>query len=245
MTPSPVRWVSAFLDTPAEPYDETVSFWTAVTATEVGQHQGDLGEYAQLEPSSGDPCLWLQRIQDGPVSCHPDLYVEDVVSVARRAVELGATRTSETDGLIVSTSPGGLPFCLVRHRGQSLRPEPVGPRGGRSVVDQFCIDIPPGRLEEERGFWSELTGWERVPAGDFQRLVRPEQIPYAFLLQELDDERPTVTAHLDLACDDRDAETARQQSLGADAVRRTSGWTVMRDPTGRTYCNTGRAPGEV
>ena len=65
------------------------------------------------------------------------------------------------------------------------------------------------------------------------------------LLQRLEDEQPSVTAHLDLSCDDRDAETSRQQALGADVVRRTDGWTVMRDPAGRHYCNTGRRPGEV
>jgi hypothetical protein len=70
-------------------------------------------------------------------------------------------------------------------------------------------------------------------------------MPLAFLLQRLADEQPTVTAHLDLACDDRDGESARQQSLGADVVRRTPGWTVMRDPAGRLYCNTGRKPGDV
>ena len=73
--------------------------------------------------------------------------------------------------------------------------------------------------------------------------MRPPELPLAFLLQRLGDEQPTATAHLDLSCDDRDAETARQQALGADVVRRTHGWTVMRDPAGRRYCNTGRRAG--
>jgi hypothetical protein len=75
--------------------------------------------------------------------------------------------------------------------------------------------------------------------------VRPPGIPYAFLLQRLDDEQPAVTAHLDLSCQDRDAETARHEELGGQAVRRTDGWTVMRDPAGITYCNTAKNPGDV
>jgi len=75
--------------------------------------------------------------------------------------------------------------------------------------------------------------------------VRPAGIPYAFLLQRLDDDQPAVTAHLDLACEDRDAVAARHEEWGAEVVRRTHGWTVMRDPAGMTYCNTGRRPGAV
>ncbi len=65
------------------------------------------------------------------------------------------------------------------------------------------------------------------------------------LLQRLDDEQPAVSAHLDLSCEDRDAVSAWHASLGAEVVERTDGWTVMRDPVGLTYCNTGRRPGEV
>jgi hypothetical protein len=247
MSDSPVRWVSAFLDTPEDQVGLASGFWTAVTETVVGAALGDHGEFLPLDPTTGDTCLWVQRIQDGPVSAHPDLYVEDVDDVAARAVELGASVLSSSAGLAVLTSPGGLPFCLVAHRGQSVRPEPVGPMGARSVVDQICVDIPPSRWDTECVFWASLTGWQRTddPSREFGRLVRPSGIPYAFLLQRLDDERAAVGIHLDLACDDREAECARQQALGADLVRRTDGWTVMRDPTGRTYCTTGRAPGDV
>ena len=247
MSDSPVHWVSAFLDTPPDQLDLVAGYWSAVTETVVGAAKGDHGEYLPLDPAAGDPCLWLQRIQDGPVSSHPDFYVEDVHTVAARAVDLGASVRSTFDGLVVLTSPGGLPFCLVAHRGQCVRPEPVGPPGARSVVDQICLDIPPSRWEAECEFWASLTGWRRAddPSREFDRLVRPAEIPYAFLLQRLDDERAAVSMHLDLACEDREAVTSRQQALGADLVRRTSGWTVMRDPAGRVYCNTGRRPGDV
>jgi hypothetical protein len=248
MTAEPVRWVSAFVDVPPDQLDAAVSFWSTVSGATPGRPVGDHGEFLPLEPPSGDPCLWLQRLRDGPVATHPDLYVEDVDAVADRAAELGATVTSRVDGLTVLTSPGGLPFCLVRHRGQSVRPEPVGEAGARSLVDQVCLDMPPSRFDTECSFWADLTGWRLTDEGrqdEFRRLVRPSKIPYAFLLQRLDDEQPAVTAHLDLSCEDRDRETVRHRDLGAQEVRRTDGWTVMRDPAGTTYCNTAKDPGSV
>ena len=248
MSVNPVHWVSVFLDTPPDLIEADVAYWTAVTASKVGEAMGDQREYLPLDPDVGDPCLWFQRIEEGPVASHPDLYVEDVVAQARRAVGLGTTQTRASDGLVVLSSPAGLPFCLVRHRGQCVRPEPVGTPGERSVVDQICLDIPPARFEDECRFWSALTGWQLMnepPKDEFDRLRRPEGIPYAFLLQRLDDEQPVATAHLDLSADDRAAEIARHEALGAQVVRAARHWTVMRDPVGRVYCITARRPGDV
>ena len=242
-----VRWVSVFVDVPPGLVDRAAAFWTAVTQSRVGPPVGDRGEFLPLEPADGDPCLWLQRLDEGPVGCHVDLYVDDVEDASAEAVRLGATRVRAEDGLVVLGSPGSLPFCLVTHRGQSARPGPVGPDGARSVVDQVCLDIPARRFDQEGDFWSALTVWPRTHGGspEFDRLTRPAGIPYAFLLQRLDDDRPSVGAHLDLACEDRDAVVSQQHAWGAEPVRRTPGWTVMRDSAGLVYCNTGRRPGAV
>jgi len=248
MSGQPVQWVSVFLDVPAELVDVTVDYWSAVTGSSLGEAVGDHGEFLPLQPSPGDPCLWVQRIEAGPVSTHPDLYVADVEAVAAEAVDLGASVVGRYEGLVVLSSPGGLPFCLVGYRDQSVRPEPVGDQGSRSLLDQICLDMPPGRFDSECAFWAGLTGWELTDGevqDEFRRLVRPAGIPYAFLLQRLDDEQPRVTAHVDLSCEDRDAETARHEALGGHEVRRTDGWTVMRDPAGLTYCNTAKDPGSV
>lgn len=248
MSGQPVQWVSVFLDVPAELVDVTVGYWSAVTGSSLGEAMGDHGEFLPLQPSPGDPCLWVQRIEAGPVATHPDLYVADVEAAAREAVELGASVVGRYDGLVVLSSPGGLPFCLVRYRDQSVRPEPVGGQGSRSLLDQICLDMPPGRFDSECAFWGGLTGWELTDGevqDEFRRLVRPSGIPYAFLLQRLDDEQPRVTAHVDLSCEDCDAETARHEALGGHEVRRTDGWTVMRDPAGLNYCNTAKDPGSV
>ena len=245
-----VRWVSVFLDVPPRRLDDASAFWTTITQTEVGSPRGRQGEFLPLEAVPGEASLWLQRTEGGAPACHPDLYVEDVRVAAEVADRLGASLVADRDdlGIVVMTSPGGLPFCLVRHRGQSVRMAPVGEAGARCVVDQLCLDIPPGRYDEECGFWSDLTGWALLAEGShgqFRRLSRPPSIPFAFLLQRLDDEQEAVGAHPDLACEDREAVTRRHVAFGAREVRRTDGWIVMADPAGVTYCNTGRRPGAV
>jgi hypothetical protein len=245
-----VRWVSVFLDVPPDLVEPASGFWAAVTGARPGQPVGSHGEFLPLEQQPGQASLWLQRTDDGPVSCHVDLYVEDVSAEVGRATGLGArqVRTLEELGVVVLSSPGGMPFCLVRHRGQSARMEPVGPKGARSLLDQVCLDIPPSCYDAECGFWADLTGWPLTDGGahdEFRRLTRPPEVSFAFLLQRLDDHADQVTAHLDLSCEDRDAESARHALLGATAVRRTDGWTVMQDPVGLAYCNTAKRPGAV
>jgi hypothetical protein len=245
-----VRWVSVFLDVPPDLLEPATSFWTQVTGTRPGPTIGSHDEFLPLEQRPDQASLWLQRIEAGQVSCHVDLYVEDVEAAVRRVSDLGArqVRLLEGLGVVVMASPGGLPFCLVRHRHQSARMAPVGADGVRSLLDQVCLDIPASRYDDECVFWADFTGWPLTDAhshDEFRRLTRPPTIPYAFLLQRLDDDGGAVSAHLDLACEDRDAESERHVRLGAAAVRRTDGWTVMRDPVGLTYCNTRRRPGDV
>ena len=140
---------------------------------------------------------------------------------------------------------GGVGFCLVRWDGAAIRPEPVRwPGGQRSQVDQLCVDIPPAGFEAEATFWQRLTGWARRPSGlpEFDVLERAPGMPLRLLLQRTG---PGVArVHLDLACDDVDAEVARHVGLGARVVRRVPGdWTTLADPVGREYCVTGRSPG--
>jgi len=244
--PTRVRWLSIFLDVPAADLDREAAFWGTVTGSGTGEPVGDHDEFLPLAPPDGDPCVWLQRSDDDTLASHPDLYVEDVVAAAARALELGAEQLSQQAGLVVLRSPGGLPFCLVRWRGQHTRPGPVGAAGG--VVDQLCLDIPPSRYDAEVRFWADLTGWphhDDEPVDEFARLVRPSDVPHAFLLQRLDDEQPTVTAHVDLAAADREGETERHLAAGATLLARNPHWTVLQDPVGRTYCITARKPGDV
>ncbi|WP_127783108.1 VOC family protein [Rhodococcus sp. X156] len=244
----PVRWINAFLDTPASQGEQLARFWSsvsghAVSATPRGEH----GELVPLEPVDADPHLWLQEVDDAP-RVHLDLYVAGLDQAVAEATALGATVTSRPrDGLVVLTSPGGLPFCLVAHAGESRRAAPAPWPEGASAVDQICIDVARDRYDAEAAFWRELTGWPvqpRITSMVFERLVSPDELPMHLLLQRLDEESGPTRAHLDVAAADRDAEVRRHEGLGAEVVRRTEDWTVLRDPAGREYCVVDRDPAD-
>jgi predicted enzyme related to lactoylglutathione lyase len=229
-----VRWVTAFLDSPsrvAEP------FWMAVTGWSLSARRGG-GVFATLLPQTGDACLRVQVVGDGPARAHLDLHVEDVEDASRLAVAAGARVTFAEPGLVVLRSPAGIAFCLVAWDGEKERP------GWRhSVVDQVCLDIPDGVYERESAFWVTMTGWA-LRASDlpeFSYLERPAGMAVRLLLQRI--ASGVAGVHLDLACDDVDAEVARHVGLGARVVRRVPGdWTTLVDPAGREYCVTGRSP---
>ncbi|HEX6876022.1 MAG TPA: VOC family protein [Nocardioidaceae bacterium] len=240
---SDVFWVSAFLDTDEERAPAVERFWSGVTGSLLSSRRGRRDEFVTLLPPDGDAFLKAQTVgQSPPGGLHLDLHTRDTNGLAARAEQLGASASYNDQGYVVLGSPGGMTFCIVSHAA-AHRPVPVPWPGGRSLVDQVCLDIPPSRFDAELAFWRDLTGWQQVKAADdseFARLERGDGLPLQLLLQRLDDEQSVVTAHLDLACDDRDAEVARHRDLGASVVRRTEGWTTLRDPSGRAYCVTGR-----
>lgn len=213
-----VRWVTAFLDSPsrvAEP------FWEAVTGWRLSARR-DGGTFATLVPPSGDACVRVQVVGDGPARAHLDLHVLDF------------------PGLEVCRSPAGITFCLVGWDGEAVRP---GPSAHGSVVDQVCLDIPDQVYERECRFWSELTGWELRSSDlpEFAYLERPAGMGIRLLLQRIGGAEAGV--HVDFAAEDVDAEVRRHVERGASVVRRVPGdWTTLRDPVGREYCVTGRSP---
>lgn len=241
-------WMTAFLDLPADTYDDTVAFWRAVTGYDLSPARGEHSEFASLVPPSGDEHLRVQRLgpdhQGGP-RIHLDLHVADPRAAADRARALGATEIRDR-GYVVMTSPGGFTFCFVPHPG-SEAPDPADWGDGlTSIVDQVCLDIPGSLYRSEVEFWTAVTGREHRVSPTwpiFERLVRPPGEPVQLLLQELDDRTGTVRAHLDLATTDRARETGRHLDLGATLVRVFSDWTVLADPSGAAYCVTDRLPG--
>ena len=246
-TPVPVHWMTAFLDSEAGSASATERFWSGVTGHAISERRGAQDEFATLLPPRGAPYLKVQVVGEAPPSAvHLDLHTGDVDGLSTRARSLGAEVRPHVPGYAVCTSPGGLTFCIVDHRADGEPPPPAGWPGGRSIVDQVCLDIPPGRWEAECAFWAGLTGWELFDVGEehpeFRRLRAPAGLALQFLLQRLDDEQPTVTTHLDLSADDRDAEVERHLGLGASDPHRYDWWTSLRDPAGRRYCVTRRHP---
>ena len=239
-------WMSAFLDLAPDRFVEGAAFWCAVSGHRLSAVRGADREFATLLPSDGDDHLRVQRLGDGPSRLHLDLHVEDPKAAARHAESLGANvRVLHEQGYVVMASPGGFPFCFVRHRASRPAAPATWPGGHRSAVDQVCLDIPAPVYDAECDFWQRLTGWElRVSPTheEFRRLIRPPDQPLQLLLQRLGDADGPVRAHLDLATSDRDAETSRHVALGATVLDLRPGWTVLADPAGSTYCITDRAP---
>ena len=218
-------WLTAFLDLAADELDPAVAFWQGVTGYELSPPRGEHDEFATLLPPDGEAFLRVQRIGSRRSGVHLDLHAPG-------------------HDFEVRTSPGGLPFCLVPGS-ESVSPAPARwADGNRSMVDQVCIDIPPALWDDECTYWAELTGWELFQGGrpEFRRLRKPAGQPLNLLLQRLDEGDGPVRAHLDLAADDRAAETRRHEALGATVVAEREGWTVMRPPAGPVYCITRRVP---
>lgn len=244
-----VRWVWAFLDFPEQDFDEAVEHWRSVTATVVSPLRGDREEFATLLPAEGSAWVKVQRV-GGSGGVHLDLDVEEPLETARdEALELGAEVLAEVPdddgvlGVVVCRSPGGFVFCLTRWQPHETAAGQVR-SGAQTLLDQVCLDVPSHGYAAELDFWSALTGWEvrqgSVPG--FASLLRPDGIPVRLLLQQLGGGDGDVRAHVDLACLDREAETARHVALGATVERVEAVWTVLVDPGGRRYCLTDRDP---
>jgi hypothetical protein len=238
-----VRWLTAFLDFPSASLARGVQFWQAVTGYGLSPWRGEQDEFATLLPADGGDYLRVQDIGPDAPRIHVDLHVDDIAGFADDARRLGAT---DVTGGVATTlrSPGGFVFCVVDHATPEQPPLPAAwpPAGHRSRVDQVCLDIPPRSYDREIAFWAELASWERTGDHDdeFERLTGVGAL--RVLVQRLHDDAPSVSAHLDLASDDMDAEVARHRALGATYRHTGRGWITLADPTGLVYCVTGRTP---
>ena len=232
MTAIPVRWLTVFLDFPADSFGARVAFWREVTGSTLSPFRGAAGEFATLLRADGDAYLRVQRVAGRSGGHHLDLHVDpalaSVEQAAERAVALGAKVLHRELGLVISASPGGFTFCLVRWHGEDSVPGPVRlDGGGASRADQFWLDVPAGSFERERSFWTALAGWEGQDGARSALPVRLELRRAA-----LDDR---VTGHLAFDCADRRALAARHAAAGARILAVLPHQTEMADPVGRRY----------
>jgi hypothetical protein len=238
-----VRWMTASLDTPVSSESAAKAFWVAVTDTE--PWRAPRVDTVALQPRQGDPFLQIQVVDHPPARIHFVIHDDDVAAEVAHRRSLGARLIAQQHPRTLLASQGGFLFGVTSVCGKGRRPPPIETPGGRSLVDQICIDAHPMLFEPEAVFWSALTGWERRPTrrAEFEYLDCPRGIPLRVLLQRLDDGPQTaVSAHVDFACDDVDGLARHHQTLGAILVRRTPYWATMRDPAGREYCLTARNP---
>lgn len=242
-----ITWVTAFLDTTADLAPQTERHWEQVTGYRVGPRRGESDQFATLVPPEGNAFLRVQVVDAaGPGGLHLDLHTDDIRALADQVAALGGSAQPVETGLVRCTSPGGLVICVVGDECRAwLRPKPVDwAAGERSLVDQVTVDTPSSAYDVEVDFWEALTGWERRGGSmpQFQSLVRPPGQPLRFLLQRRDDDDGPTRAHLDLACDDVDAERVRHEDFGGRTTYVGSFWRTLTDPSGRAYCLTPRDP---
>ena len=237
-----IQWITAFLDRPKLRFEETVNFWATVSGSTLSSGRGEHGEFATLLPrDGGDAHLRVQGTRGGTCGSHIDLHVSDVRKSIEECVRLGASTVADHEAYAVLATPGAMDFCVVAHRGERTRQQPVvGPSGTTTLVDQVCIDVDPDILEDEVRFWSAITGWEPRSArtSEFVPLGRPPSMPLRLMFQVRDRPTGASSCHLDLACEDKDAAATDHESFGAVSGARHRYWTVMTDPAKAEYCLT-------
>lgn len=243
-----VRWLTAFIDRPADTFDVAAAFWQQVTGTTRSPTRGEDGQFATLLPAEGDAHVRVQRIGEGPGGTHLDVHSDDRPSLVARAVDLGATVLADDDpDVTVLTSPTGYVWCAVGWDGEATASAPhVGPSGAASRLDQICLDIAPDGFDAEVRFWTTLLDWPVTPSKvrpEFASAPRPEGLPMRLLFQRLERDEGPTTGHLDVAAGwEREAVVADHVAAGAEVEVEEAFWTVLRDPSGHRYCATLRDP---
>jgi len=91
-------------------------------------------------------------------------------------------------------------------------------------------------------WWAHALGWQVVfEADDEVAVARDEQTHPGLVFVPVPESKSTKNRlHLDLAPDDRDAEVARLETLGARRVdvgqSADNTWVVLADPEGNEFC---------
>ncbi len=103
----------------------------------------------------------------------------------------------------------------------------------RSRLGCIVIDCTADRVEEAARFWAAALGGEYELDGEGKYAEISDQGEIKVLVQAVGHE-PRV--HIDLEADDKEAEVARLERLGARIVARIKRWVVMEAPTGHRFC---------
>ena len=108
----------------------------------------------------------------------------------------------------------------------------------KSRLGVIVVDCKGNDLTDAAAFWSSALGYEfRIDDdGKYAVGAAPSGEP-RMLLQHVDHDS---RLHLDIETDDKQAEQARLEGLGARVVNHCDkGWTVMEAPTGHRFCIVG------
>jgi predicted enzyme related to lactoylglutathione lyase len=104
-----------------------------------------------------------------------------------------------------------------------------------SRLSTFVIDCKVEDLDAAAEFWSHALGRSIKRTSDdpsYCALAPVEGGPTLVLQRVEHDSR----IHLDIECDDLEAEVARLEKLGATRLRFHRRWWLMQAPTGHVFC---------
>ena len=103
----------------------------------------------------------------------------------------------------------------------------------RARLGCLVIDCKASDVAEAARFWGAALGGEVTVDAEGKYAEIAEQGELKVLVQAVDHD-PRV--HLDIESDDKPAEVARLESLGAVVVAAVKRWVVMEAPTGHRFC---------
>jgi predicted enzyme related to lactoylglutathione lyase len=107
----------------------------------------------------------------------------------------------------------------------------------RSRIGVIVIDCQTSDLGPATEFWKKALGVSGKVDDDGKYAVLADRAGYPKILLQSVDHDPRV--HLDIETDDREAEAARLEAIGAVVVNRVKSWIVMEAPTGHRFCLVG------
>jgi len=107
----------------------------------------------------------------------------------------------------------------------------------RSRLAGFIIDCNVDDLDAAAAFWSGALGLpiEDPDEGGDGRYALLGAGPGGLHVEVQSVEHPS-RLHLDIECDDIDAEATRLEALGAKKIGFVKRWWVMEAPTGQRFC---------
>lgn len=112
-------------------------------------------------------------------------------------------------------------------------------------IRSLCIDSTDPKVPAD--FWEKALGWRRTHEADDEIVLEPpagspeEGVSPDLLFLKVPERKEVKNRlHLDLRPEDRDAEVARLEGLGAERVSVGQGpevtWVVLVDPDGNEFC---------
>jgi hypothetical protein len=112
-------------------------------------------------------------------------------------------------------------------------------------IQSLCIDSTDPKVAAD--FWEKALGWRRTYEADDEIVLEPpagspeEGVSPDLLFLKVPERKEVKNRlHLDLRPEDRDAEVARLEGLGAERISVGQGpevtWVVLADPDGNEFC---------